>query len=160
MSQRAWTPSAGRRSSGSRCRSCRTAGRGPTRSASRWTATCIATRSASAGPCSANRRRGSRRIGRAPELAGVYADNTSAAFTTILGAAKLTGRLPGGLTIGAIDAVTAHETGVGGVTIEPTTNYGVLRLRQDLRHGESSVGGILTAVNRDSDSFTNPYLHS
>src|SRR5947209_1599043 len=68
----------------------------------------------------------SRRIGRAPELAGVYSDTTSAAFTTILGATKLTGRLPGGLAIGALDAVTAHETGVGGVTIEPATNYGVL----------------------------------
>ena len=102
----------------------------------------------------------SRRIGRAPELAGVYSDTTSSAFTTILGAAKLTGRLPGGLAIGAIDAVTAHETGVGGVTIEPLTNYGVLRLRQDLRGGESSIGGIVTAVNRESDSWTNPYLHS
>src|SRR3989454_615829 len=101
----------------------------------------------------------SRRIGRAPELAGVYSDTTSAAFTTILGAAKLTGRLPGGLAIGALDAVTAHETGVGGVTIEPTTNYGVLRLRQDLRKGESSVGGIVTAVNRDNDSWSSPYLH-
>jgi uncharacterized protein DUF5916/cellulose/xylan binding protein with CBM9 domain len=102
----------------------------------------------------------SRRIGRAPELAGVYSDTTSSAFTTILGAAKLTGRLPGGLAIGALDAVTAHETGVGGVTIEPLTNYGVLRLRQDLRGGESSIGGIVTAVNRESDSWTNPYLHS
>src|SRR5437016_5466002 len=100
----------------------------------------------------------SRRIGRAPELAGTYSDSTSAAFTTILGAAKLTGRLPGGLTIGALDAVTAHEAGQGGVTIEPATNYGVLRLRQDLRGGESSVGGIVTAVNRDNDSFTSPYL--
>jgi hypothetical protein len=102
----------------------------------------------------------SRRIGRAPELAGVYSDTTSSAFTTILGASKLTGRLPGGLAIGAIDAVTAHETGVGGVTIEPLTNYGVLRLRQDLRGGESSIGGIVTAVNRERDSWTNPYLHS
>jgi len=102
----------------------------------------------------------SRRIGRAPELAGVYSDTTSSAFTTILGAAKLTGRLPGGLAIGALDAVTAHERGVGGVTIEPLTNYGVLRLRQDLRGGESSIGGIVTAVNRDNNSWTNPYLHS
>ncbi|HEY6224293.1 MAG TPA: DUF5916 domain-containing protein, partial [Gemmatimonadales bacterium] len=101
----------------------------------------------------------SRRIGRAPELAGVYSDTTSAAFTTILGAAKLTGRLPGGMAIGALDAVTAHETGVGGVTIEPTTNYSVLRLRQDLRGGESSIGGIVTAVNRDNDSWTSSYLH-
>src|SRR5881409_572085 len=100
----------------------------------------------------------SRRIGRAPELAGTYSDTTSAAFTRILGAGKLTGRLPGGLAIGALDAVTSHETGAGGVTIEPTTNYGVLRLRQDLRGGESSVGGIVTAVNRDNDAFTSPYL--
>jgi len=102
----------------------------------------------------------SRRIGRAPELSGVYSDTTSPAFTTILGAAKLTGRLPGGLTIGALDAVTGREVGVGGVTIEPATNYGVVRLRQDLRGGESSIGGIVTGVNRDNDSWSNAYLHS
>src|SRR5262245_405294 len=100
-----------------------------------------------------------RRIGRAPELAGTYGDTTSAAFTTILGAGKLTGRLPGGLTIGAFDAVTQHEKGQGGVTIEPLTNYGVVRLRQDLRKGESSVGGIVTAVNRDNDTYSTPYIH-
>src|SRR5216683_721378 len=100
----------------------------------------------------------SRRIGRAPELAGTYSDTTSPAFTRVLGAGKLTGRLPGGMTIGVLDAVTQHVTGVGGVTIEPTTNYGVLRLRQDLRGGESSIGGIVTAVNRDNDAFTAPYL--
>src|SRR3989449_334969 len=98
----------------------------------------------------------SRRIGRAPQLAGTYSDTTSPAFTRILGAGKLTGRLPGGLTIGALDAVTQHVTGVGGVTIEPTTNYGVLRLRQDLRGGETSIGGIVTAVSRDNDSWTSP----
>src|SRR6266480_4473529 len=102
----------------------------------------------------------SRRIGRAPELAGTYSDTTSPAFTRILGAGKLTGRLPGGLTIGALDAVTQHVTGVGGVTIEPTSNYGVMRLRQDLRNGETSVGGIVTAVDRDNDAFTSPYLRS
>src|SRR5437899_11023012 len=100
----------------------------------------------------------SRRIGRAPELAGTYSDTTSPAFTRILGAGKLTGRLPGGMTIGVLDAVTQHVTGVGGVTIEPTTNYGVVRLRQDLRGGESSIGGIVTAVNRDNDLFTASYL--
>src|SRR6266566_562272 len=51
----------------------------------------------------------SRRIGRAPELARAYQDTTSPAFTTILGAGKLTGRLPGGFTIGALDAVTARS---------------------------------------------------
>ena len=100
----------------------------------------------------------SRRIGRAPELAGTYKDTTSPAFTRILGAAKLTGRLPGGMTIGALDAVTQHVAGVGDTTIEPTTNYGVVRLRQDLRSGESSIGAIVTAVNRDNDSFTTQHL--
>src|SRR5207248_8429542 len=99
-----------------------------------------------------------RRIGRARELASTYSDTTSPAFTRILGAGKLTGRLPGGMTIGVLDAVTQHVTGVGGVTIEPTTNYGVVRLRQDLRGGESSVGGIFTAVNRDNDSWSSPFL--
>src|SRR2546430_150342 len=100
----------------------------------------------------------SRPIGRAPQLAGTYSDTTSPAFTRILGAGKLTGRLPGGTTIGVLDAVTQQVTGVGGATIEPTTNYGVVRLRQDLRGGESSVGAIVTAVNRDNDSWTSPYL--
>jgi Domain of unknown function (DUF5916)/Carbohydrate family 9 binding domain-like len=100
----------------------------------------------------------SRRIGRAPQLAGTYNDTTSAAFTRIIGAGKLTGRTPGGLTIGALEAVTEHVTGVGDTTIEPATNYGVLRLRQDLRGGESNVGAIVTAVNRDNDPLTAQHL--
>jgi len=99
----------------------------------------------------------SRRIGRPPEV-GTYADSTSPVFTRILGAGKLTGRLPSGMTIGVLDAVTQHVTGVRGATIEPTTNYGVVRLRQDLRGGESSIGAIVTAVNRDNDAFTSPSL--
>ena len=66
----------------------------------------------------------SRRIGRAPQLADSYGDATSATATTILGAAKVTGRTPGGFAIGVLDAVTGHETGVNGATIEPLTNYG------------------------------------
>ena len=102
----------------------------------------------------------SRRIGRAPELAGIYSDTTSPGFTKILGAAKLTGRMHGGLSVGAIDAVTQHVTGAGGATIEPATNYGVLRLRQDLRGGESTVGAVVTTVNRSNDTWSSPYLHS
>ncbi len=54
--------------------------------------------------------------------------------------------------------MTEHVTGVGGKTIEPTTNYSVLRLRQDLRGGESTIGGIVTAVNRANDSWSSPHL--
>ncbi|PYP49944.1 MAG: hypothetical protein DMD45_12815 [Gemmatimonadetes bacterium] len=97
-----------------------------------------------------------RRIGRAPQLG----DNTSPAFTRILGAGKLTGRLPGGLTIGVLDAVTQHVTDLSSKTVEPTSTYGVIRLRQDLRGGETSIGGIITAVNRDNDAGTSPQLRS
>ena len=55
----------------------------------------------------------SRRIGRSPQLAGVYGDAASAAATKILGAAKVTGRLPGGFSLGVLDAVTDHVTGPG-----------------------------------------------
>ncbi|HXW97261.1 MAG TPA: DUF5916 domain-containing protein, partial [Gemmatimonadales bacterium] len=68
----------------------------------------------------------SRRIGRAPELADVYGDDASATSTRILGATKLNGRLPGGFSIGVLDAVTDRVDGPGGTTLEPTTNYGVV----------------------------------
>jgi hypothetical protein len=100
----------------------------------------------------------SRRIGRAPTLAGVYSDTTSPAFTTILGAAKLTGRLGGGLRINALDAVTATMTGVDGQTIEPATNYAVVRLDQDYHRGDGAIGAVVTAVNRALDEWSTPYL--
>ena len=102
----------------------------------------------------------SRRIGRAPTLAGAYGDTTSPAFTTILGAAKLTGRLAGGLRMGVLDAVTARVTGVDGQTIEPATNYGVVRLDQDYLSGDGTIGAQVTAVNRGLDEWSTPYLPS
>src|SRR5947208_1459285 len=59
----------------------------------------------------------SRRIGRAPQLGEDFGDAASPTSTTILGAAKLTGRSAGGLTVGALDAVTRHEVGASDVTI-------------------------------------------
>lgn len=100
----------------------------------------------------------SRRIGRPPALAGTYADTTAPPFTTILGAGKLTGRLAGGLRIGGLNAVTRKTTGVGGQTIEPLTNYGALRLDQDYNQGDGTVGAMVTAVNRDLDAWSRPYL--
>ena len=100
----------------------------------------------------------SRRIGRTPQLAGVHGDDSPQQPTTILTAAKLTGRLPGGFTIGALDAWTQPVTGPAGVTFEPGTNYAVVRLRQDLRHGNTTVGGIVTGVNRNLDPSSSPWL--
>jgi hypothetical protein len=97
----------------------------------------------------------SRRIGRAPTLGGNTGDPTG---TTIIGAAKVTGRLGGGLSVGLLEAVTQQEIGSLGTTIEPQTNYAVARLRQDLNNGSSDIGLMATAVNRELDDPTRPVL--
>jgi uncharacterized protein DUF5916/cellulose/xylan binding protein with CBM9 domain len=102
----------------------------------------------------------SRRIGRTPELAGTYGDSVPQAPTTILGAAKLSGRLTSGLTLGVLDAVTRRDESPGDTTFEPRTNYGVARVTQDLRGGLTTIGGIVTAVNRQNDRWSSPYLPS
>jgi len=102
----------------------------------------------------------SRRIGRAPQLGGLeeYRDATNPTSTTILGAAKITGRTPGGFALGILDAVTGSEEGLGGRTIEPRTNYAVVRATQDFRKGETGVGVIGTFVNRSNDQWTEAFV--
>jgi hypothetical protein len=99
----------------------------------------------------------SRRIGRAPQLD--YGDPNAATATTIYGSAKLTGRLPGGQTLGVLDAVTGREAATLDRTMEPTTNYAVVRAQQDFRGGESGIGAMVTAVNRHLDQWTEDALH-
>jgi hypothetical protein len=100
----------------------------------------------------------SRRIGREPELAS-SGDLAAPGATTILGAGKLTGRLPSGFAVGVIDAVTQREAGTGGVTVEPAANYAVVRATQDFRNGASGVGLMFTGVDRSLDTASTPYLH-
>lgn len=103
-----------------------------------------------------------RRIGRTPQGGGLafrdggYSDVPDA--TTILGAAKLTGRMSGGWNIGFLDAVTARENAdvrVGSNAlqqeVEPATNYFVSRVSRDMKNGNLSVGGIFTSVVRNFD---------
>src|SRR5437773_2845120 len=71
----------------------------------------------------------------------------------IIGAAKITGRLPGGLTLGAVEGVTNRAAGDSNITIEPVANYAVVRLTQDYRKGQSAIGFMGTAVNRNVDVF-------
>lgn len=105
----------------------------------------------------------SRRIGRAPQ--GSIPSGTDYAqvpdASTILGAAKVSGRTGGGWTIGLLDAVTSREharTQVGGLPgnheVEPLTNYFVGRVRKDLARGNLTVGAIATSVYRDTDEPT------
>jgi uncharacterized protein DUF5916/cellulose/xylan binding protein with CBM9 domain len=96
-----------------------------------------------------------RRIGRTPQL---RSDPGDPLFTTIAGAAKLTGRFAGGFNLGVIDAVTQREVGVTGKTVEPQTNYFVGRASRDFRGGSSSIGLITTAVNRSLDDDSRDFL--
>ncbi len=103
----------------------------------------------------------SRRIGRPPQLAGYVDDMSDYADvpenTSILGAAKITGRTDRGYTIGFLDAVTGQETarympGSGGKEssqiVEPLTNYLVGRVEKEMGGGATTIGGILTSVTR------------
>lgn len=101
----------------------------------------------------------SRRIGRSPALRGRYGDSETAAATPIAAAAKLTGRTRGGLSFGLLEAVTPRVAGAQDRTVEPFTNFAVLRAQQDLRGGESGVSLIATAVQRSLDEWSSPYLH-
>lgn len=99
-----------------------------------------------------------RRIGQAPHrrAPGDYAERPTS--TTILGAGKVTGRLPSGLSVGILSAVTARESArtfdqtegtFGAAEVEPLTAFGVVRLQQEHRRSGSTVGFIATAVERD-----------
>ncbi|HYR10578.1 MAG TPA: DUF5916 domain-containing protein [Longimicrobium sp.] len=78
--------------------------------------------------------------------------------TTILGAAKVTGRTRRGLSVGALAAVTAREHAAtfdtagdafGRAEVAPATAYGVFSVQQELGRDRSVLGGSLTAVRRD-----------
>src|SRR6185436_11565592 len=76
----------------------------------------------------------------------------------IIGAAKITGRLPSGMTLGAVESITKRVED-GGVVSEPLTNYAALRLNQDFRKGQSAIGFMGTAVNRGDDPATADFFH-
>jgi hypothetical protein len=102
----------------------------------------------------------SRRIGREPQLSGNYDEAGNVTNSTILGAAKLTGRLANGISVGVLDAVTQGELSPSGKTIEPQTNYFVGRMQQDFRQGASGVGLMLTNVKRNLDTWSRDFLRS
>ena len=100
----------------------------------------------------------SRRIGRPPRgvlpAEATYADTPAA--TTIAAAAKVTGRVGEGWSVGVLEAVTAEEVGsytdAGGGgherTVEPAANHFVGRVRRQIRGGLTRFGMIGSAVNR------------
>ncbi len=103
-----------------------------------------------------------RRIGAAPhgDLPDDVAYGSVPTSTPIIGAAKLSGKTPGGWSMGFMDAVTARQSadyaldgGIrGSAAVEPLTNYAVGRVIKDFRQGQSAIGGIFTATNRRLDA--------
>jgi hypothetical protein len=97
----------------------------------------------------------SRRVGRAPQgpADGEFVERP--ASSTILGAAKLTGKTKRGWSLGLLDAVTGRERAhrvTGGVRddvpVEPLSNYLVGRAQRELGR-RAAVGALVTAVHRD-----------
>ncbi|WP_319227936.1 DUF5916 domain-containing protein [Draconibacterium orientale] len=121
------------------------------------------------GDQSANNLFYSRRIGRRPNHSPDLADDEYADlpdFTRILGAAKITGKTKSGWSIGVIESVTAREEaeirGISGKkteTVEPLTNYFVSRVQKDFNEGNTYIGGMLTAVNRNINDEHLEFLH-
>lgn len=100
----------------------------------------------------------SRRIGAPPpgDHGADFAEESE--NSTILGAAKLTGRLPSGLSVAALSAVTDREqvrtfdvaTGnYGRAVVAPRTAYAVAAAQQEFGRDASTFGGMLTFVQRD-----------
>ncbi|MFY2561149.1 DUF5916 domain-containing protein [Corallococcus terminator] len=99
----------------------------------------------------------SRRIGAAPRLGASAAYVEPLKASTIWGAAKLTGRLSSGLSLGVLGAVTGdgyadtydYDTREQArVKLDSRTGYSVLRAQQELSKG-STVGATLTTLHRD-----------
>lgn len=100
----------------------------------------------------------SRRVGRKPQarVPGNPAYVDAPDVTTILAAAKLTGRTSSGWSVGLLDAVTGEEHArldgdasiPSSVPVEPMTNYSIARVMRDLNEGRTVVGAIGTAMHR------------
>ncbi len=100
----------------------------------------------------------SRRIGGPPRDNGIGDIVHQPSNSTILGAAKITGKLKSGTSIGFLTALTQREYAQNydrdtdstyETQIEPMTFYSVARVEQQFGKERSTVGFSLTAVGRD-----------
>jgi hypothetical protein len=111
----------------------------------------------------------SRRIGRSPHYYPELEDgeySKTPEFTRILGAAKITGKTSDGWSVGFLESITAKEyskiyrnNGSSRVPAEPFTNYSIGRIQKDFNEGNTTLGGILTAVNRNLEDQELDFLH-
>jgi hypothetical protein len=75
--------------------------------------------------------------------------------TTILSAAKISGKTADGLAVGVLHSLTANEQAQirssgteRTLSVEALTNYMIARVQKDFEQGNTIVGGIVTSVNR------------
>lgn len=100
-----------------------------------------------------------RRIGRSPqyyyeEAEGEFVDRPQ--NSSILAAAKITGKTKSGISLGIFNALTQEENveiDLNGnrrkVAVEPQTNYFVGRLQKDFKQGNTIIGAMVTSTNRN-----------
>jgi len=86
--------------------------------------------------------------------------------SSIISAAKLTGKTKSGISIGLMDAVTARESAEIDLSgsrrfksVEPMTNYFLGRVQKDFNQGNTIIGGIVTNTNRDIRDAHLKFLH-
>jgi hypothetical protein len=104
----------------------------------------------------------SRRIGARP-LTPNASFSEAIDYTTILGAAKVTGRTSNGLSVAALTALTGREEArtynlanqsFGRAEVAPTTGYAIAALQQEFGNAattSSNLYGLITHVERDLD---------
>lgn len=100
----------------------------------------------------------SRRIGNKPSYNPSLNENEyiqTPQNTSILGAAKISGKTSKGLSVGILQSITNQENAIikdqnntRKEIVEPLTNYTLARLQQDYNEGNTVLGGIITSTNR------------
>ncbi len=101
----------------------------------------------------------SRRIGRAPQGSAPAADYLDSPLgTTILGAAKLTGKIANSWNVGMLHGLTAREHAKlqtagqeSRSEVEPMTYYGVTRAQKEFHEGRQGLGFLSTFAQRKFD---------
>lgn len=100
----------------------------------------------------------SRRIGQVPKYNPVLQSDeqiNNPIQTTILGAAKLTGKTSNGLSVGVIESVTGLERATISSadtlyrkTVSPYTSYFVARIKKEYNKARTVFGGMVTSSNK------------
>jgi hypothetical protein len=111
----------------------------------------------------------SRRIGSAPTFSNPYKQLMVSDIpnqTTILGAAKLTGKSKKGLSVGLVNGLTAKAKGKATdesgmekeIEVSPLSNYMATRIKKDFQGGNTIFGGVFSMVNRIGSDTTTSLL--